>query len=143
MTLLMSTAAAKNPRVVLDTNILVSAQVFKGKPAVIIGLVQADKIKAVSSEPLLAELYDVLAKKFLYPKLRLDLLDSDLRGFLQIVQPVQTLRVVDDEPDNRVLEAAVAGGCDYVVTGDKLLLALGSYEGIKILNANQFLELMN
>ncbi len=143
MTLLMSTAAAKNPRLVLDTNILVSAQVFKGKPAVIIGLVQADKIKAVSSEPLLAELYDVLAKKFLYPKLRLDLLDSDLRGFLQIVQPVQTLRVVDDEPDNRVLEAAVAGGCDYVVPGDKLLLALGSYQGIKIFNANQFLELMN
>lgn len=141
MTLLMSTAAAKNPRVVLDTNILVSAQVFKGKPASVVGLTQADKIKAVSSEPLLAELYDVLANKFLYPNQRLSLLDSDLRGFLQIVQPAQTLRVVDDEPDNRVLEAAVAGGCNYIVTGDKLLLKLDTYQGIKILSADQFLKL--
>lgn len=121
MTLLMSTAAAKNPRVVLDTNILISAHVFKGKPAAIVDLAQTDKIIAVSSEPLLAELYGVLANKFLYPKPRLDLLDSDLRGFLQIVHPTQTLDVVDDEPDNRLLEAAVAGDCGYIVTGDKLL----------------------
>ena len=139
--MIRSRATAKTPRVVLDTNILVSAQVLKVNPAAIVGLAQADKIKAVSSDPLLAELYDVLAKKFLYPKLRLDLLDSDLRGFLQIVQPAQTLRVVDDEPDNRVLEAAVAGGCDYVVTGDKLLLKLEAYQEIKILSADQFLKL--
>lgn len=143
MTLLISTAAAKNPRVVLDTNILVSAQVFKGKPATIVGLAQVDTIKAFSSEPLLTELYDVLARKFLYPKQRLDLLDSDLRGFLQIVQPAETLQVVDDEPDNRVLEAAVAGDCDYIVTGDKLLLKLGSYQRIKIVSADQFLSFIS
>lgn len=141
MTLLISTAATKNLRVVLDTNILISAHVFKGKPAKVVGLAQADKIIAISSEPLLAELYDVLAKKFLYSKLQLGLLDVDLRGFLQIVHPAQTLDIVDDEPDNRILEAAIAGGCDYVVTGDKPLLALGNYEKVKILSADQFLQL--
>lgn len=141
MTLSMSTAATKNLRVVLDTNILISAHVFKGKPAAVVGLAQADKIMGISSEPLLTELYDVLAKKFLHSKLQLDLLDSVLHGFLQIVHPTQTLDIVDDEPDNRVLEAAITGGCDYIVTGDKLLLKLDTYQGVRILNADQFLKL--
>jgi len=48
------------------------------------------------------------------------------------VEPEEALQVVSDDDDNRVLEAALAGEADYIVSGDRALLSLGRYEGIEI-----------
>ena len=55
-----------------------------------------------------------------------------------LVAPEQTITVVSDDPDNRVLEAAVHGMADYIVSGDKHLLALGVFAGIPILTPATF-----
>ena len=59
---------------------------------------------------------------------------------MRVVSTERLNVVPDDEDDNRVLECAVAGECECVVTGDGDLLRMGSYEGIRILRVGEFLE---
>ncbi len=127
--------------VVLDTNILVSGLGWSGPPSVVVDAVLAGQLMLVSSPSLLAELERVLA----YPKLAAVFVDpagiaGRIRTLAELVEPASTLAVLADEPDNRVLEAAVAARADAVVTGDSGLLALGDYEGIPIMRAAAFVE---
>lgn len=127
--------------VVLDTNTLVSGLGWSGAPSVIVDGVLAGALLMVSSPPLLAELERVLA----YPKLAHVFSDPStiarrIGTVADVVEPAGTLAVVADEPDNRVLEAAVEAHVDAVVTGDGGLLALKSYDGIPIMSAAAFLE---
>jgi len=126
-------------KVLLDTNILISALGFGGKPREIFKLVLDKKIKAISSYVLLAEFGDVISKKF--PKLAGDLnrIQKQFRKNMKIVKPSHSAHVLKDEPDNRVLEAALEGNCDYIVTGDSDLLNLKIYKNIIILRPNDFL----
>ncbi len=128
------------PRVVLDTNILVSGTVYAGKPRKIISLALEHKIKPIISPVLLSELNEVLSKKFkLHPR-NIDLLDRQLKKHFTFVHPRKIFNVLRDEPDNRVLEAAFKGNSNYIVTSDKELLNLVEFKGTKILTASQFLE---
>jgi len=127
--------------VVLDTNTLVSGLGWSGPPSVIVDSVVAGELLLVSSPPLLNELARVLA----YPKLATAFPDpagvtERIRVLAETVKPLFTLAVVADEPDNRVLEAAVEGQVDAVVTGDGGLLGLGDYNAIPIMTAARFLE---
>lgn len=127
--------------VVLDTNTLVSGMGWSGPPAKVVDAVLAGELILVSSPPLLAELKRVLA----YPKLGRVFHDpaaiiERVSAVAEIVEPAFTLAVVADEPDNRVLEAAVEGRVHAIVTGDASLLALRHHEGISIMSAAAFLE---
>lgn len=126
-------------RVVLDTNILVSGLGWSGPPAAILDAVSDERVVIITSAPLLDELRRVLA----YPKLAKVV--SDAVRFADIiaasgvvVEPDRVLAIVNDESDNRVLEAAAAASADYIVSGDTDLLDLGSFEGIPIVTAAQF-----
>lgn len=57
-----------------------------------------------------------------------------------IVKPGRRLKIVADEPDNRIIECAVAGRAEAIVTGDKALLALKEYKGIRVISLNNYLE---
>lgn len=127
-------------RVVLDTNILVSAIVFGGTPKKILNMVLGDKLVGVTSVSLMAELSEVVHKKFPFRDADLEYLEEQMRVDFEIVRPRKILKVVRDIDDNMVLEGAVAGECDFVVTGDKDLLDLGNYKGIRILMPAEFLE---
>lgn len=130
-------------KVVLDTNIIVSAIGFGGKPQqVLIGVLQ-EKIKAVTSSILLAELEEVLTKKLPLSKEDILLTLEEIKNVFIVVQPKKTVNAVRDEEDNRVLEAALEGGCSYIITGDKELLQLGKWKKISILTADQFLGIKN
>lgn len=65
-----------------------------------------------------------------------------MRRFGLFVNPAFELAVSRDPDDNRVLEAAVAGGADAIVSGDDDLLSLGEYEGIPIVTAVRFLLML-
>jgi predicted nucleic acid-binding protein len=66
---------------------------------------------------------------------------AKLERVAEIVKPDMVLHVIQDDPDdNRVLECAVKGSADYIVTGDRHLLRLGSYEAIAIVTVRQFLD---
>lgn len=127
-------------RVVVDTNILVSAIVYGGKPQYILNLIVERKIQAVTSFILLAELLEVLSKKFPLSTSDLNSVETQVKQNFIIIAPKSTLKVIRDDTDNRVLEAAVEGNCQYIITGDKDLLELSKYKNIKIITVSEFLE---
>ncbi len=129
----------KPPKVVLDTNILISALIYGGKPQQIYNLIFDKRIFAITSSILLAELTEILVKKFNFDLDRIKQLEKITKRTFQVIHPKKTIKLLIDEDDDRVLEAAVEGKCDYIVTGDKELLELNIYKKIKILNADEFL----
>lgn len=132
---------AKNPlKVVLDTNILISALIYGGKPEQIYNLVLEKQIIAITSNILIAELLENLIKKFNFEQRRIEQLERVIKKHFIVVHPKKIIRIVRDEDDNRVLEAAIEGNCGVIVTGDKDLLDLVNFEGIRILTSEQFLN---
>lgn len=129
----------KNPNTVLDTNVIVSAILFAGKPADILTLALTGQITSVTSSILLAELNETLIKKFKFTTDRIRQIEKDLKESFLIVYPEKQLSIIRDPDDNRVLEASIAGNCGYIVTGDKDLLTLKKYKNISILTPDDFL----
>ena len=129
-------------KVVLDTNVLISAIAFGGKPKDILDFVLEEKIIAITSPILLAEFKEIYRKKFPLLKEDFELTIENIEEIFGIIQPLKTLDLLRDNDDNRVLEAAVEGKCNYIVTGDKELLNLGNYQGIKIVTPDQFLKML-
>src|SRR3990172_9319964 len=126
-------------RAVLDTNVIVSAVLSPGSPPdSILRASRRGALDLVTSAPLLRELDDVLGRPRITERLgwtpeeRASFIAA-LADFAVIVAPKKKLQVIKADPaDNRVLEAAIAGSVDYVVSGDRDLLELGTYERIPI-----------
>lgn len=90
---------------------------------------------------LLDELDEKLSGKFAVPESKSLAFLSQLKSKVAVVNPSFVLDAVSEDPDdNRVLECAVAGKAEYIVSGDRHLLRLHSYDGIAILTVRQFLE---
>ncbi len=122
-------------RMVFDTNVYISAFAAPGsRSSLALQLAARGVFELVVSPAILAELRRKLSGlKFGFSKQELDDADRDIGEIATVVEPEVELSVLDDEPDNRILECAVASGASAIVTGDKELLALGSYEGIGIM----------
>src|SRR5690348_14693110 len=108
----------RRARVVLDTNILISAAGFGGKPRTILLMILDGDLQAITSPILIAELEDVVTKKFPHLSKDFERVIRQLKQKFIIVKPKKALHVVKDDPDNRVLEAAMEGNCEYIITGD-------------------------
>ena len=128
-------------KVLLDTNILISAMVFGGKPKQTLHSILEEEFLAITSPVLLAELKEVLSKKFPLRETDFKLTIKNIEEIFKTIQPKKTINVLKDDDDNRVLEAALEGNCKYIVTGDKELLRLKSYHNVRIVTADQFLKL--
>ena len=129
-------------RVVLDTNILISAFIFPGgPPEAVYRAVLDGRVELVTSPPLLAELGRVLVDKFGWePSLGAEAV-SQVARIAIVVRPEERVEVVVDDPDDdRVLEAAAAGRADVIVSGDRHLLRMRSWNGIRIEKAAAFLK---
>jgi putative PIN family toxin of toxin-antitoxin system len=127
-------------RIVIDTNILISSIVFGGKPRQIIKLLQENKIIAIITPVLVAELLEILTKKFQFIPTRIALIQELINENFTIVNPTEVIHVIRDEDDNRVLEAAIEGHCIYIVTGDNDLLDVKTFKNIQILTPDEFLS---
>ena len=127
-------------RVVLDTNVLIAAFVSRGRCAQLLEHC-AEAHEMVTSAGLLDEYEEKLVRKF---KLTLDLARSNatlLRSMMEVVEPRPLPTPVCRDPDDDlVLATAVAGGCECIVTGDKDLLVLGSYQTVDIISPGDFGE---
>lgn len=128
-------------KVVLDTNIIISGSLFGGKPKEIIELVYSEQIQGITSLSLLTELLETLLKKFKFSQQALLEIEDAIRDVFEFVYPKRTLRILKDKDDNRVLEAAVEGQSEFIITGDKELLKLKKYNNIRIITAEEFLML--
>jgi putative PIN family toxin of toxin-antitoxin system len=126
-------------RVVFDTNILVSALVYPGgQGAAALRRIIEQTDQLVLSRPIVDELLDVLARKFARDAEELAHVAVFVTELALIVAPKQRLRVVKDDPDNRILECAVTGRAQVIVTGNKALLALKLYDKVRILSLREY-----
>ncbi len=127
--------------VVFDTNVLVSALVFPGGrgEGALLRIIQ-EKDRLVLSKPILDELLGILGRKFARDAEALSHIAVFLTELSLLVKPRQRLHVVKDEPDNRILECAVAGDAGVIITGDRALLALRKYEKVRIISLREYLD---
>lgn len=133
-----------NPfKIVLDTNIIVSALIFGGNSKKIIEKLIQRQFKAYTSPQLISELIDILIKKFHFSDKMITLLEAQIITLFTIVYPDKEISVVRDTDDNRVLEVAIESASKIIVTGDKDLLDLQKYENITILSPKDFLSFIN
>ncbi len=132
-------------RYVFDTNVVVSSLLFENsKPAQAFNYALSYGEILLSSE-LLAELSDVLGRKkfdrFLTSEEREEFLETfvDRAILIDIIETVQECR---DPKDDKILELALNGQAQYIVSGDKDLLVLNPFRAVKILTAEEFLKLI-
>lgn len=131
-------------KVVFDTNIFISAFVIPGgkaEKAFILAI--RGTFALYTSVFILTEVSQKLQEKFDWDEKRIIELLRFIKSIAVILKTMSILHVLKDEPDNRVLECAVEGKVDFVVTGDKHILALREYKGITIVNLSDFLKLID
>lgn len=136
-------------RAVIDTNVLISGFInSRSSPAKVVDLWIAGKFEPVVCRGIIEEYSTVLIRdKFSVlgsVEERLDALSKLLSlGHVVLVDPQQKLDVIKDDPkDNIFLECAVEGRCKFIVSGDRHLLDLKEYTAIKIVDAREFLNLI-
>ena len=127
-------------RAVFDTNIYVSAFAIPGgrAEAALLKAVEGE-VRLVISKPIIHELLDVLARKFGRDAEELARLAVFLAELAEVVQPRRKVEMLSDDTDNRILECAIAGRADVIVTGDRAMLELGEYQGVRIMTLREFL----
>lgn len=132
-------------RVVLDTNVIVSALIFPGgAPEAVYRLGIEGQLQLITSRPLLVELGRVLTTKFGWQRDRAEEAVGQFARLSDLVAPKEAVKEVADDPsDDRVLEAAAAGEADVIVSGDRHLLRLGTWRSIPIERPAEFLRRFN
>lgn len=130
------------PKIVTDTNVIVSAVHFGGPPEEILLLANNGGIELFLSPFILDETARVLEKKLQWERGRIRRLIEALEEVSTIIEPRPEASVVrDDEADNRILDCAVEAKADFLVTGDKRhLLPLKRHKGIRIVTPRECLD---
>lgn len=131
-------------RVVLDSNVLISSFFWRGNEYEILRKALEGKFELLISGAILAEIENVLDKKFGVQAGRIKETVELIIANSTVIEPKSRLNVIrDDESDNRILECAVEGAADYIVTGDKHLLKLREYRRTLILGSENFLKIIS
>jgi putative PIN family toxin of toxin-antitoxin system len=128
-------------RVVFDTNIFVSAIVIPGSLAerAILKIVEGEDVLLLSKD-ILDEILSVLSGKFVREREEVSRVAVFLSEIAEWVRTSGKIEVLKDEPDNRILECAVRGKADIIVTGDKEMLKLRKHGMTKIVGLNTYLK---
>ena len=127
-------------RVVADTNVYVSALHVGGVADEVLAGARASQFQLFVSRPILRELERVLVGKLRWEPERAKEAIGAVRRLATLVTPTESVAVIaDDDPDNRIRECAMAADAQLIVTGDRLLQALGSFRGITIVSPRHFL----
>ncbi|MBM3237636.1 putative toxin-antitoxin system toxin component, PIN family [Candidatus Poribacteria bacterium] len=132
------------PRVVIDTNVFISGLNFKGTPGEILDLMRSEMIEVFISPFIFEEIKRVLEEDFGWER---ELIEKTLKMIrdktIEIQPKIKVLIIKEKEADNRIIECAVEGKAQYIISGDKRhLLSLKEYKGIKILSPAEFLRFL-
>ncbi len=128
-------------KAVFDTNIFISALAIPGGQAErAIDLVIDGRVELFISKAIIHEVLGVLAEKFSRDADQISRTAVFLSEIAELVAPRRKLAILNDEPDNRILECAVTGGANIIVTGDKAMLNLKRFAEIRIITLRQFLD---
>lgn len=135
-------------RIVLDTNVLVSALITKGTPPFELAEAwEADRFVLITSRAQLDEVKRVLGyehlKRFIKPA-EAEALLTNIESVAEVYTTLEPVKLSSDPSDNLIIASAIAGRADYLVTGDKRdLLKLRSAQGIPIVTPREMLELLS
>ena len=133
-------------RITVDTNILISAAFWTGDSNRIIDMVEEKEIELVLSKEIIEEFMRVLGceemqKKIVNKGLIMRRTVEKIVALSNIVEPSMKLDAVKDDPDdNKILECAIAGNADFIVSSDNHLLKLRDFKGMKIITPAEFLK---
>ncbi|MEX2480411.1 MAG: putative toxin-antitoxin system toxin component, PIN family [Gammaproteobacteria bacterium] len=127
-------------KVVFDTNIFISALTLPGGRGdqALARIIEGEDSLAFS-KPILDELLSVLARKFAHEREGLARVAVFLSSIGELVRPDEPVATLSDEPDNRILECALAASAQCIVTGDRAVLALREFRGIRIVSLSDYL----
>lgn len=131
-------------RLVLDTNVVASALLWSGSPRMLLQAAREKHVELFTSTPMLAELADILARAKFARKIAASRLSVDqiVEGYVllgSVVRPAVIARIAPDPDDDVVIATALAGRVDLIVTGDKPLLNVALYQGIRVVGVAQAL----
>ena len=132
-------------RLVLDTNVVASAMLWGGSPKLLLQARREKRVELYTSTPMLAELTDILArpkfeKKIAASMLTVDQLVDRYAALVQVVRPTSIPRIAPDPDDDVVIGTALAAKADLLVTGDRLLLSVMEYQGVRIVSVAEALQ---
>ncbi|OIP98184.1 putative toxin-antitoxin system toxin component, PIN family [bacterium CG2_30_40_12] len=131
-------------KAVLDTNVYISAIIFGGNPRAIIELCINNMVDTYTSSLILLEIAQKLQSKFLWNRTDVALAIKTISKTSKVIVPQQKFNVVNEDPtDNKIIECAVAASASFIVTGDRHLLSLEKFKGIKIVSPKDFLSFVS
>ncbi len=131
-------------KVVFDTNIYISAFVIPGGNAEKAYLHAIDgDFELCTSIAILTELARKLDEKFGWEKQKIVQLLTSISDVATVLKTTPRLKVLSDDPDNRILKCALKAGVAFLVTGDKHLLKLRNYENFEIIKLANFLTILH
>ncbi|RHX83571.1 putative toxin-antitoxin system toxin component, PIN family [Leptospira stimsonii] len=129
-------------KVLLDTNIYISAILFGGKPRIVLEELISGKVTGYTSDSILTEIKETLEK----PKFKLDkefilIVISEIESITQRIVnvPLKDYSGLRDRDDYHILESAMSARVDYLITGDKDLLVLNKIDDLRIVSVEQYL----
>lgn len=133
-------------RLVLDTNVVASALLWGGSPRLLLQAARDKRVQLFTSMPLLAELTDILGRPKFGKKIEASLLSVDqlvdhYAALTTLVRPTPTPRIAPDPDDDVVIGTALAAKAGAIVTGDKPLLSIDEYQGIRLMTVASALML--
>ncbi len=131
-------------KITADTNTLISATITKGNEFQLLKLPRFGKIQLILSPQILKEFKEVISRpKFGFSQEQINNALKQIINISSIVMPSVKINIIkDDAEDNKILECAVSGKVDYIVSGDSHLLKLKEYKGIKIVRTMEILKLV-
>jgi len=127
-------------RVVLDTNVYISAYGFGGKPAAVLRAAILGEFELVTSPEILAEVADKLAVVLDFDREHVEEVVRQIARIGVVVRPQARVSILQDDADNRILEAALESGAEAIVSGDRHLLELVVWKGIRVIRVSDFLD---
>ena len=131
-------------KIVLDTNVIISGLNFpKSNPDQILTLIASGEILNFTSQPIIDETKRILADSFSWTKEEVEAAEFWLKIFSKLVNPKSRLKVIADDPDNRILECAVEARADFIISGDHHLTDLNTFQQIKIIKPFDFLKIFS
>jgi putative PIN family toxin of toxin-antitoxin system len=134
-------------RLVVDTNVVISALLWEGLPKQLMMGQFSEEILFFTSIALLEELAEVLSRSKFRRKIQgagysIDQLIGLYAGMADMVRPASVPRIVPDPDDDVVIGTALAAKADFIVTGDHGLLSVGKYEGVRIVSVKDALQVL-
>lgn len=133
-------------RIVIDTNVFISATFWKGDSFKIIEKVENKEIELIISQEIIEEYSNVLNYEEIRSKVKINELETNfiLRELVEnsiiVVPKIKFDIIKTDSDDNKFIDVAVEGNVDYIVSQDKDLLDIKEFQGIKIVKPVEFLN---